>query len=117
MFQFFLQFTKIQAWLPSFQGTNAHSQSADSREDTVQISSDSHGKRIMSFHSSVKRSGLCDCTNLSRIQPPLSLLTDKKPVFPTEAVIAAAVVVTLTVLFGIVAQKDKIFKVWKALVS
>lgn len=71
----------------------------------------------MSFHSSVKRSGLCDCTNLSRIQPPLSLLTDKKPVFPTEAVIAAAVVVTLTVLFGIVAQKDKIFKVWKALVS
>ncbi|NWH52024.1 TMIG1 protein, partial [Fregata magnificens] len=37
---------------------------------------------------------------------------DKKPIFPKEAVIAAAVVVILTVLFGIVAQKDKIFKVW-----
>ncbi|NXP45110.1 TMIG1 protein, partial [Heliornis fulica] len=37
---------------------------------------------------------------------------DKKPVFPKEAVIAAVVVVTLTVLFGIVARKDKIFKVW-----
>ncbi|KFW96690.1 Transmembrane and immunoglobulin domain-containing protein 1, partial [Phalacrocorax carbo] len=38
---------------------------------------------------------------------------DKKPVFPKEAVIAAAVVVTVTILFGIVARKDKIFKVWK----
>ncbi|NXT73840.1 TMIG1 protein, partial [Zapornia atra] len=37
---------------------------------------------------------------------------DKKPVFPKEAVIAAVVVVTLTVLFGIVARRDKIFKVW-----
>ncbi|XP_059721651.1 transmembrane and immunoglobulin domain-containing protein 1 isoform X2 [Haemorhous mexicanus] len=35
---------------------------------------------------------------------------DKKPVFPTEAIIAAAVVVTITILFGIVAQRDKIFK-------
>lgn len=34
-----------------------------------------------------------------------------------EAVIAAVVVVTLTVLFGIVAQKDKIFKVRIDLVS
>ncbi|XP_049658768.1 transmembrane and immunoglobulin domain-containing protein 1 [Accipiter gentilis] len=41
------------------------------------------------------------------------IVEDKKPVFPTEAVIAAAVVVTLTVLFGIVAQKDKIFKCFK----
>ncbi|NXO59502.1 TMIG1 protein, partial [Aramus guarauna] len=39
------------------------------------------------------------------------IVEDKKPVFPTEAVIAAVVVVTLTVLFGIVARKDKIFKV------
>uniref|UniRef100_A0A8B9G246 Transmembrane and immunoglobulin domain containing 1 n=1 Tax=Amazona collaria TaxID=241587 RepID=A0A8B9G246_9PSIT len=38
------------------------------------------------------------------------------PVFPTEAVIAAAVVVSLTILFGIVAQRDKLFKVWKALI-
>ncbi|NXW92831.1 TMIG1 protein, partial [Alopecoenas beccarii] len=37
---------------------------------------------------------------------------DKKPVFPKEAIIAAAVVVTLTILFGIVARRDKIFKVW-----
>ncbi|NWR76364.1 TMIG1 protein, partial [Centropus unirufus] len=37
---------------------------------------------------------------------------DKKPVFPKEAIIAAVVVVTLTVLFGIVARKDKICKVW-----
>ncbi|NWW87926.1 TMIG1 protein, partial [Rhynochetos jubatus] len=36
---------------------------------------------------------------------------DKKPVFPKEAIIAAVVVVTLTVIFGIVARKDKIFKV------
>ncbi|NXO79742.1 TMIG1 protein, partial [Sitta europaea] len=40
------------------------------------------------------------------------IVEDKKPVFPTEAVIAAVVVVTLTLLFGVVAQKDKIFKVW-----
>ncbi|NWX05316.1 TMIG1 protein, partial [Caloenas nicobarica] len=37
---------------------------------------------------------------------------DKKTPFPTEAVIAAAVVVTITILFGIVARRDKIFKVW-----
>ncbi|NXD81582.1 TMIG1 protein, partial [Halcyon senegalensis] len=36
---------------------------------------------------------------------------DKKPLFPKEAVIAAVVVVTLTLLFGIIARKDKIFKV------
>ncbi|NXI49058.1 TMIG1 protein, partial [Chloroceryle aenea] len=36
---------------------------------------------------------------------------DKKPLFPKEAVIAAVVVVALTLLFGIVARKDKIFKV------
>ncbi|NXX54931.1 TMIG1 protein, partial [Scopus umbretta] len=40
------------------------------------------------------------------------IVEDKKPVFPKEAVIAAVVVVTLTVLFGILARKDKIFKVW-----
>ncbi|NWZ73613.1 TMIG1 protein, partial [Acrocephalus arundinaceus] len=40
------------------------------------------------------------------------IVEDKKPVFPTEAVIAAVVVVTVTILFGIVARKDKIFKVW-----
>ncbi|NWV58852.1 TMIG1 protein, partial [Malurus elegans] len=45
------------------------------------------------------------------------VVEDKKPVFPTEAVIAAVVVVTITILFGIVARKDKFFKVWKALVS
>ncbi|XP_068512440.1 transmembrane and immunoglobulin domain-containing protein 1 isoform X2 [Anas acuta] len=41
------------------------------------------------------------------------IVEDKKPVFPLEAVIAAVVVVTLTVLFGIVARKDKIFKCFK----
>ncbi|KAM6049353.1 transmembrane and immunoglobulin domain-containing protein 1 isoform 1-T3 [Chlamydotis macqueenii] len=41
------------------------------------------------------------------------IVEDKKPVFPKEAVIAAVVVVTLTVLFGIVARKDKIFKCFK----
>ncbi|XP_075374327.1 transmembrane and immunoglobulin domain-containing protein 1 [Mycteria americana] len=41
------------------------------------------------------------------------IVEDKKPVFPKEAVIAAAVVVTITVLFGIVARKDKIFKCFK----
>ncbi|XP_021271905.1 transmembrane and immunoglobulin domain-containing protein 1 [Numida meleagris] len=40
------------------------------------------------------------------------IVEDKKPVFPKEAVIAAVVVVTITVLFGILAQKEKIFKVW-----
>ncbi|NWW80316.1 TMIG1 protein, partial [Climacteris rufus] len=45
------------------------------------------------------------------------IVEDKKPVFPMEAVIAAAVVVTVTVLFGIVARKDTFFKVWKAPVS
>ncbi|NWW49150.1 TMIG1 protein, partial [Pedionomus torquatus] len=43
------------------------------------------------------------------------IVGDKKPPFPKEAVIAAVVVVTVTVLFGIVARKDKIFKVWTAL--
>ncbi|PKU30835.1 transmembrane and immunoglobulin domain-containing protein 1 [Limosa lapponica baueri] len=38
------------------------------------------------------------------------IVEDKKPLFPKEAVIAAVVVVTVTVLFGIVARKDKIFK-------
>ncbi|NXN11300.1 TMIG1 protein, partial [Indicator maculatus] len=42
------------------------------------------------------------------------IVEDKRPVFPTEAVIAAAVVVTLTILFAVVARRDKIFKVWKA---
>lgn len=41
------------------------------------------------------------------------IVEDKKTVFPLEAVIAAVVVVTLTVLFGIVARKDKIFKCFK----
>ncbi|KFW11897.1 Transmembrane and immunoglobulin domain-containing protein 1, partial [Eurypyga helias] len=41
------------------------------------------------------------------------IVEDKKPVFPKEAIIAAVVVVTLTILFGIVARKDKIFKVRK----
>ncbi|XP_009818387.1 transmembrane and immunoglobulin domain-containing protein 1 [Gavia stellata] len=41
------------------------------------------------------------------------IVEDKKPVFPKEAVIAAVVVVTLTVLFGIVARKDTIFKCFR----
>ncbi|XP_008940242.1 PREDICTED: transmembrane and immunoglobulin domain-containing protein 1-like [Merops nubicus] len=41
------------------------------------------------------------------------IVEDKKPLFPKEAVIAAVVVVTLTLLFGIVARKDKIFKCFK----
>lgn len=53
---------------------------------------------------------------ISHISPTSSFLTDKKPIFPTEAIIAAVVVVTLTIFFGIVARRDKIFKVWKALV-
>ncbi|NXO26634.1 TMIG1 protein, partial [Cisticola juncidis] len=40
------------------------------------------------------------------------VVEDKKPVFPKEAVIAAVVVVTLTILFGIVARKDKFLKGW-----
>ncbi|NWH56551.1 TMIG1 protein, partial [Geococcyx californianus] len=40
------------------------------------------------------------------------IVEDRKPVFPKEAIIAAVVVVMLTVLFGIVARKDKICKVW-----
>ncbi|NXB72614.1 TMIG1 protein, partial [Donacobius atricapilla] len=40
------------------------------------------------------------------------IVEDKKPVFPKEAVIAAAVVVIITILFGIVARKDTFFKVW-----
>ncbi|NXL94227.1 TMIG1 protein, partial [Alectura lathami] len=42
----------------------------------------------------------------------LLIVEDKKPVFPTEAVIAAAVVVTITVLFGILARRESIVKVW-----
>ncbi|XP_015736540.1 transmembrane and immunoglobulin domain-containing protein 1 [Coturnix japonica] len=41
------------------------------------------------------------------------IVEDRKPVFPKEAIIAAVVVVAITVLFGIVAQKDKIFKCFK----
>ncbi|XP_065588268.1 transmembrane and immunoglobulin domain-containing protein 1 [Cyrtonyx montezumae] len=41
------------------------------------------------------------------------IVEDKKPAFPMEAIIAAAVVVALTVLFGIVAQREKIFKCFK----
>ncbi|NXC05654.1 TMIG1 protein, partial [Orthonyx spaldingii] len=40
------------------------------------------------------------------------IVEDKKPVFPKEAVVAAIVVITITILFGIVARKDKFFKVW-----
>ncbi|NXP60756.1 TMIG1 protein, partial [Chloropsis cyanopogon] len=40
------------------------------------------------------------------------IVEDKKPVFPKEAVIAAVVVVAITIFFGIMARKDKIFKVW-----
>ncbi|NXP10171.1 TMIG1 protein, partial [Thinocorus orbignyianus] len=40
------------------------------------------------------------------------IVEDRKRPFPKEAVIAAVVVVTLTILFGILARKDKIFKVW-----
>ncbi|NXO17310.1 TMIG1 protein, partial [Oriolus oriolus] len=40
------------------------------------------------------------------------IVEDKKPVFPKEAIIAAVVVVAITILFGIVAQKDKFLKVW-----
>ncbi|NXD00381.1 TMIG1 protein, partial [Certhia familiaris] len=40
------------------------------------------------------------------------IVEDKKPVFPKEAVIAAVVVVTVTLLFGIVTRMDKFFKVW-----
>ncbi|NXA97738.1 TMIG1 protein, partial [Melanocharis versteri] len=40
------------------------------------------------------------------------IVEDKKPVFPTEAVIAAVVVVAITIFFGIVARKDKFCKVW-----
>ncbi|NXG48368.1 TMIG1 protein, partial [Psilopogon haemacephalus] len=40
------------------------------------------------------------------------IVQDKKSVFPTEAVIAAAVVVGLTILFGLIARRDKILKVW-----
>ncbi|NXN96863.1 TMIG1 protein, partial [Rhinopomastus cyanomelas] len=39
------------------------------------------------------------------------IVEDKTTPFPQEAVIAGAVVVALTVFFGIVARKDKIFKV------
>ncbi|NXM68511.1 TMIG1 protein, partial [Serilophus lunatus] len=40
------------------------------------------------------------------------IVEEKKPVFPLEALIAGVVVVALTVFFGIVARRDKIFKVW-----
>ncbi|NXK97473.1 TMIG1 protein, partial [Formicarius rufipectus] len=40
------------------------------------------------------------------------VVEDKKPVFPKEAVIAAIVVVAVTLFFGIVARKDKLLKVW-----
>ncbi|XP_037736512.1 transmembrane and immunoglobulin domain-containing protein 1 isoform X1 [Chelonia mydas] len=38
---------------------------------------------------------------------------DRKPGFPLEAIIAAIVVVLLTVIFGIVARREKIFKCFK----
>ncbi|KAF2980191.1 hypothetical protein EK904_000005 [Melospiza melodia maxima] len=41
------------------------------------------------------------------------IVEDKKPVFPKEAVIAAVVVVTITLLFGIVARIDKFLKCFK----
>ncbi|RMC10699.1 hypothetical protein DUI87_12410 [Hirundo rustica rustica] len=41
------------------------------------------------------------------------IVEDKKAVFPKEAVIAAIVVITITILFGIVARKDKFFKCFK----
>ncbi|XP_030818737.1 transmembrane and immunoglobulin domain-containing protein 1 [Camarhynchus parvulus] len=41
------------------------------------------------------------------------IVKDKKPVFPKEAVIAAVVVVTITILFGIVARRDKFLKCFK----
>ncbi|NXH51090.1 TMIG1 protein, partial [Dicaeum eximium] len=40
------------------------------------------------------------------------IVEDKKPVFPKEAIIAAIVVVALTIFFGIMARKEKFFKVW-----
>ncbi|XP_025040029.2 transmembrane and immunoglobulin domain-containing protein 1 isoform X1 [Pelodiscus sinensis] len=40
-------------------------------------------------------------------------VTDKKPPFPLEAIIAAVVVVLLTIIFGIVARWEKIFKCFK----
>ncbi|NXB07465.1 TMIG1 protein, partial [Cnemophilus loriae] len=40
------------------------------------------------------------------------IVEDKKPVFPKEAIIAAVVVVAIIVFFGIVARRDKFFKVW-----
>ncbi|XP_074869957.1 transmembrane and immunoglobulin domain-containing protein 1 [Carettochelys insculpta] len=41
------------------------------------------------------------------------IVEDKKPVFPLEAVIAAIVVVLLTIIFGILARREKIFKCFK----
>lgn len=41
------------------------------------------------------------------------IVDDKKPVFPKEAVIAAIVVVTITIIFGIVARKDTFFKCFR----
>ncbi|XP_019366774.1 PREDICTED: transmembrane and immunoglobulin domain-containing protein 1 isoform X2 [Gavialis gangeticus] len=38
------------------------------------------------------------------------VIEDKKPVFPIEAIAAAAVVVLLTIVFGVVAQREKILK-------
>ncbi|XP_030328332.1 transmembrane and immunoglobulin domain-containing protein 1 isoform X2 [Strigops habroptila] len=41
------------------------------------------------------------------------IVEDKKSIFPLEAVIAAGVVVFFTILFAIVARRDKIFKCFK----
>lgn len=80
-FQLILRSTKTQVWLPSLRVTNTHRQPADSRESTVQISSDSHRKRNMSLHSAVKRSPFYDCTHLPVTQSPLSQQT-KSLFFP-----------------------------------
>ncbi|NXU19784.1 TMIG1 protein, partial [Pardalotus punctatus] len=73
------------------------------------------------FQLSIKKvqksdSGTYTCVVQSRLGSGTKdfhlIVEDKKPGFPKEAVIAAVVVVTITVLFGIVARKDKIFKVW-----
>ncbi|XP_069082369.1 transmembrane and immunoglobulin domain-containing protein 1 [Pleurodeles waltl] len=45
------------------------------------------------------------------------VVEDKKPVFPLEAIIAAVVVVVLTIVFGIFARREKIFKCFKKPVS
>ncbi|XP_078539724.1 transmembrane and immunoglobulin domain-containing protein 1 [Lissotriton helveticus] len=45
------------------------------------------------------------------------VVEDKKPGFPFEAIIAAVVVVVLTIAFGIFARREKIFKCFKKPVS